>query len=221
MKSGQGREGTLLSQAQPQPSPRRCPHPPTQSHLAPPQPLLFAEAALPGRLVRLFLVPASPINRLCTQPRWWVTAQLPLARGGREALSQSREARPRLSLEEEAQGPQKERSPENIVPSPGGQWLLCCGAVGSQTQLWAPAQRKRHPQLCRPQGSGSPSPCSHSGRRDREGPQTSTCQPQRRVQTMPHLERPMTSPGGARELPARQRGLRGPNLQQGPCCLAS
>lgn len=152
--------------------------PPTHSVAPGPAPTpLFAEATLPGRLVMPFLVPASPINRLCTQPRWWVTAQLPLALGGRGALAQGREARPRLSLEEEAQGPQKERSPENTVPSPGGQWLLCCGAVGSQTQLWAPAQRKRHPQLCRPQSSGSPSPCSHSGRRDREGPRTSTCQP--------------------------------------------
>lgn len=89
------------------------------------------------------------------------------------------------------------------MPSPGGQWLLCCGEVGSQTQLWAPAQRKRHPQLCRPQGSGSPSPCSHCGRRDREGPRTSTCQPG--VQTRPHLARSMMSPGGARELPVHQQ----------------
>ena len=62
VRGRQGREGTPLSQAQPQPSPRR-------SHLAPPQPLPCAEATLPGRLVMLFLVPASPINRLCTQPR--------------------------------------------------------------------------------------------------------------------------------------------------------
>lgn len=218
MRGRQGREGTPLSQAQPQPSPRRCPHLPAQSPLAPPQPLPCAEATLPGRLVMLFLVPASPINRLCTQPGWWVTAQLPLAWGGRGALAQGREARPRPSLEEEVRGPQ--RSLESTVPSQGGQGLLCCREVGSEHSC-GPPPKGRDTLRCGGFRAQSlqvhvPTLGGETGR----GPGPPPASPQRRVQTSPHQARPMTSPGGARELPASS-GLRGPNLRQVPCCLAS
>ena len=74
---------------------------------------------------------------------------------------------------------------------------------------WAPehsygpqAKGKDTPQLCRPQVSKSMLPLWEERQGVSSGPLPAS--PQRRVQTSQHQARPMTSPAGARELPAHR-----------------
>lgn len=145
-------------------------------------------------------MPATPLNRLPMQPRWWVTVQLPLARVG----SRSGQGSPTLPLpggegSGTVEGPQQ--GEHCALPRRSMASLL--GESGLPNTAMGPSSKEKTPLSCTGhRDQGLQVHATALGGETGSFLRASTCQPTEKGPASQHQARPMTSPAGARELPA-------------------